>query len=104
MTDKLLNLVTSIAVQQDEIQRLFKEDDVQFVLQPVCSVSNKKMGTKLEVHVYSGIRNLAEKFGAELVHPVTWYDGREETNKLAFVHDGVLFFELGKQKGEYEWK
>ena len=105
MVEKLIDLVAGIAVRQDELDKLFDTTDVEFVFSPVRSQVNRYMGTVVEVHVFSGIRNLAEKFGAEIVHPTCWLTGKVEEYKLAFVQGHTLYFELGeKVEGGYKWR
>lgn len=53
-----------------------------------------------EVQVYTGIKKLAECFGAEAYHPARDYDNPQR--KLGVEINGVWYFQLGKNMG-YEF-
>ena len=41
-----------------------------------------------------GVRAIAEAIGAKVFHPKSRYFGEERPNLIAFVYDGVMFYEL----------
>ena len=104
MVEQIINLVAEIAERQEALKKLFDGGDIDFCFAPVRPEENRYMGTTQIVHVFKGIKKLAEMFGAELVHPKSWADGKEEEHKLAFVQGHFLYFQLADGEEELTWR